>query len=240
MPPCPGISYPVAGPAGHGDVHLRLLTAAVPVPTVLPGSTFIPIARALKRFAVRPDGRFLHQRVDQNAAGTRANQPPLVLSSHRIDVALAEVTNVVRVLQVLNLRRIASVLADKQTDGALVLFAAIDQHLFAIALAFECDARQLHQHRNRNARRQHEDEQQRETGFALSPPGCVRPTHEFTCSGSSGSVCWFLLDVSSTTAEFTPMRTTLYRFLISSPSPATKMSSPSMKKARLCPASEDW
>src|SRR5205807_2440703 len=98
---------------------------------------------------------------------------------------------------------------------------------FLIALRFEGNSRQLHVQRDGDGRRHHEYQQQRKSTFPLHP----------ACSCCKMSVCrLFLYWVSSMITEFTWICTTRYRFLTISPSAATKISSPSRKKARFWPS----
>ncbi len=117
---------------------------------------------------------------------------------------MAQETDISRGFQVVQVLRVGAVLAVEKLDGALVLFAAVDEQLLALALRFEGDSRHLHVQRDGDGRAQYEDQEQRETGLFTAFHPCI--------SASSGSVCCVLLPlkvVSSTTAEFTPMRTIL-------------------------------
>src|SRR5262249_53183192 len=126
------------------------------------------------------------------------------LAGKRIFVAPPQKADVARSLQVVQALRISAVLPVEELDGALILVAAIDQQLLALPLRLEGDARHFQIQPDGNRCRQHEYQQQCKTGLAaLFHPGN---------SASSGSVCCVLFPlncVSSTTAEFTPMRTIL-------------------------------
>ena len=134
------------------------------------------------------------------------DDPPLFLAGHRVDEVLAEIADVVGVIQVLHLGRIAAVLPDEQADGALILLAALDEQFFPVARGFKSHTRQLHQHHDGDAGREHKHEQQDESRFSAFAP---YRDHELTASVSSGSRCWCLFEVSSTSAELIPIWTTL-------------------------------
>jgi hypothetical protein len=95
------------------------------------------------------------------------NQPPFVLAGHRIFVAAAQKPYVARSLQVVQILRISAVLAVEELNGALILAAAVYQHLLFLALRFESDARNFHVQADRDGGRHHEHEEHREPGLAV-------------------------------------------------------------------------
>ena len=129
------------------------------------------------------------------------NQPPFVLAGHRIFVAAAQEPYVARSLQVVQVLRISAVLAVEELNGALILATAVDQHLLFLTLGFKSHSRHFHVQADRDGGRHHKHEEHRK-------PGLFTPFHEFI-SASSGRVCCVLSPlnvVSSTNAEFTPIR----------------------------------
>ena len=129
------------------------------------------------------------------------NQPPFVLAGHRIFVAAPQKPYVARGLQVVQVLRISAVLAVEELDSALILAAPVDQHLLFLALRFEGHSRNFHVQADGDGGRHHEDKEH-------CKPGLLTPFHPFI-SASSGRVCCVLSPlkvVSSTNAEFTPIR----------------------------------
>src|SRR5690242_11806729 len=176
------------------------------------------------------------------------DEPPFVFPGERIGIAAPQETDVVGVFQLLDRSWIGLKFPEIELDGALILLAALDEQLFAVALGLEGNAGQLHIEHECYGRGHGEKQQENVTLFAGVDSASARPgtgaisshsgirTLHPADSSASGRVCVLLSWVSSTTAELMPMRTTLYRRFTTSPSAATKMSSPSRKKARLCPS----
>jgi hypothetical protein len=96
------------------------------------------------------------------------NQAPLVLSGHRVDVALAQEALILEALQFLDLARVTFGFCHKKLDGALVLFAAIDQRLLLIALRLHGNARNFHIQGDAHDGGHQEDQQQGKAPFVLS------------------------------------------------------------------------
>ena len=192
----------IARPAGCHVEPLRLLLRGITGGGSRSGAGMRTIGRGLVRVVAERIGG-LDQRIGQDAARSDVNDPPFRFAGHRIDVALAQEANVASGFQVVERLWIRAEFAVEKLDGTLVLHAAADQHLFAGALGFEGNARHLHVKRDADDGGKQEHHQEREAGFLV-------PFHP-AISASSGSVCWLLVlnCVSSTTAEFTPMRTIL-------------------------------
>ncbi len=122
---------------------------------------------------------------------------------------MAQETNVAGGFQIVQRLGVGVIFPVKELDGPLVLQAAIDSHLLFHPLRFKRQARHFHVHGDRDGSRHHEYQQQRKTGLTL--PLVVPPAFHPFNSATSGNVCWLLSlnSVSSTTAEFTPIRTIL-------------------------------
>jgi hypothetical protein len=151
---------------------------------------------ALARLVFRDDGVGEHAAID-------VNQAPFFFSRHRVEVALAQKSNIVGVFEFFDGGWITAHFAHENLDGALVLFAAFDQQLFLGALGLEGYARNFVVERDGNHGRHEEDQQHGIAGLA----GGVGLSHP-AASSASGRVCSCLNCVSSITTEFTPMRTT--------------------------------
>jgi hypothetical protein len=64
----------------------------------------------------------------------KVNDLPIVLARHWIGIALAQKADIVRILQLIDRRRVAPELAVVELDRSLVLLAAVDQLQFFVAL----------------------------------------------------------------------------------------------------------
>src|SRR5208283_2070989 len=151
----------------------------------------------------------MHQRIGKYSGGLMDNAP-VGLAGHRVLVLAAQKSDVVSVLQLVHRSGPAPELHIEPPDGQRVLLASVDEQLFALAGALEHNARQLVVKRDGNCRRQHEHEQKCIPGFAAMAAGIAhrRRPHPLSFSSStSGSGCWFLYWMSSTSAEFTPICT---------------------------------
>ena len=133
------------------------------------------------------------------------DQAPFVLARVGVEIAPPQIAVIVSVFQVLHAAREAAIVLVKKLDGALVLFASIDEELLFITFALEGDARHLRVEHQGDRGGENEDEEEGEAAFGGTDRCLLNAAHA-PSSSTSGRVCWFLLDVSSTTAEFTPMR----------------------------------
>ena len=84
----------------------------------------------------------IDQRIFESTVWAHMDQPPFVLAGQRVLIAAAQVTNAVGVFQVVEFFRVLLVLAEVKFDGALILFAAIDESLFADTLRLHRGLRQ--------------------------------------------------------------------------------------------------
>lgn len=73
---------------------------------------------------------------------------PVVLTCHWVDIALAQEADIVGLLKLVNRRWISPEFLVIQLDGASVLFAAMNQFVFAVALNAGSDARRSHGQRD--------------------------------------------------------------------------------------------
>src|SRR5262249_27471008 len=156
--------------------------------------------------------------------------------------------DVLRLLEVLHAAGVLLEFAVVELDSARVLAAAVDQVVFLGALGFESGARQRQVERHRQHGAEKEDDEEGvapilpmsrckpavvpafgalqawapQAGWkAGSQAGLLAPRQSHPLVSVNGTVCWAWNSRSSTTSEFTPMRMTLYFFLITSPSAAT-------------------
>ena len=102
------------------------------------------------------------------------DQTPLVLASHRILVAVAQVTLLVGFFQLLYSRWKSLVDDVEQLDRPLVLIAAVHQQLFFVARTLKGGARQLLIKRKRHSGGEQEHDQKREATF-IGPVGALHP-----------------------------------------------------------------
>ena len=119
----------------------------------------LPRLARLARLGFRDDGVGEHAAVDVNEA-------PFIFTRHGIDVALAEKPEIVEAFQFFDGGGITADLAHKELNGALVLFAALDQQLLPVALGFEGHARQFVVQRDGNDGGHQEDQQHGVAGLA--------------------------------------------------------------------------
>ncbi len=121
---------------------------------------------------------------------------------------LAQEAKVLGIVECVEIGRIAVELADVKLHGARILFTAIDQQLFLVALGFERHAGQFHEEGDRDGGGERVNEQQRETGFRVALFRVSAPVH--TAGSSWMRTVWLLLNcVSSMVMEVSPMATTL-------------------------------
>ena len=84
--------------------------------------------------------RAVDQRVGEDAARADVDDAPIVFARHGIDIFLAQETEILRVLQGVEIGREAIELSHEEIDRARILLAAVDEQLLLVALGFECDA----------------------------------------------------------------------------------------------------
>ncbi len=168
---------------------------------------------------MRLSGGLVNQRIDKDAVWKTAYDPPFLLPGHGIDVAPSQEAPVVGVLKSIQIRWVNPELAVVKLNGALVLFAALYEHLLFVPLRFKHHAGHLHIEGNGYHGRQ---QKHKKHGKTALPVLFVSVTHH-PAWGSSGKVCSALNSKSSTTTEFTPMRTTRYLFFNMSPSEPTSI-----------------
>src|SRR5215469_14255838 len=154
--------------------------------------------------------------IGEDAVGD-VDQAPFVFAGQRVDVTMAQKSTVVIVLQFLDTGRPTRVLirAQKQPNGALVLLAALHQHLLFLALRLKCETRNLHIEIDGDNGGHQEHEEQCESPFLRTTAAARMPNRPLAhalhspapASSASGMVCSCLYCRSNTTAELTPMRT---------------------------------
>ena len=99
------------------------------------------------------------------------DQPPLVLSRHRVHVPAAQIPVVVEVFQLIKrggvpVRRVVGLVGDEYLDGALELVATVDQQQFMLPLSLERHPRYLGIQHDGHASRHQQHQQQCESRFA--------------------------------------------------------------------------
>ena len=141
----------------------------------------------------------IDERIGEDAPGAHVNDSPFLFAGERVDVLMAQEAEVLRVVQRVEVGRVAIELANEEIDGAGVLFAAIDEQLLFVALGFEGHARQRHVEHDGDGRRHGVDEKKGEAGAG------VRFHAGFSVRGR---VWVFLNCVSSIVMEVTPIVTT--------------------------------
>ncbi len=108
------------------------------------------------------------------------DQPPLILARHRIDVAAAQIADVIELLEFVHrLRKPPGILLMEAAQCDLELLPTLDEQIFLGACRFKHRARQLRIEQHRHRRRHGEDQQQREAPLICAPPmrhdcGCSR------------------------------------------------------------------
>ena len=101
--------------------------------------------------------------------GAHVDDSPLAVGPHRLLVPAAEVPDAVRVLQVVQFRRILAVLPVVELDRPPVLLAALDQPLFL-------DAQRLHRHPRQAQRQTREENRRRREQRQQGVPALAAPS----------------------------------------------------------------
>jgi hypothetical protein len=107
----------------------------------------------------------VNQGIGEDAGGVDVNQTPLVLAGQRIAVAAAKEADLVGFLEILHRSRVFLQLPDVELDAALILFAAVDEELLALALRLKHHPRRLAIEEDGHGGRHREDEQHGKTGL---------------------------------------------------------------------------
>ena len=164
------------------------------------------------------------------------NDAPIVFARHRIEVALAQKTHIVCLLnQLIDGVGITAKRVVIHANRARVLLAPLYRLFFFIAPNGIRNLRCRDRQRDRD-QQDHEQYAEQQKPIFLLPSGLHRFRFgDLSHHWRSGSDCVLWYGMSSTCTETGPIFTTRYRRSTTSPSDAMKMSSPFSRKTCFCP-----